>query len=332
MFSITNRLEQAKQASNPREHQELEHIKAGRNAESSFVATLRRESGLDVASIFCGLRVPDEYQRRKREIDVVLLVNAGIYCLEVKNWGGGVQTSEDGQTWIQNKKRKMSDNSFVANFVEHENGSIAVKQKALLLKDHFSRKGIFVQEKQIKYFVIFVNKNCELDSKIREDSTVITPEKNADFIKSFKKGYIEAFHEAITPSLISGQLSFSMLSSLRSVLSSIGTWDVVELNGGKRLYGDFKECPGVSLDRSKTEALEVSHQRNYTLSIAWAAIGYTPTVTVSLLERNGAGWLWNSYTAIVKIPYNTEIVFRVCGDEVDSKISINDVVRIKISI
>lgn len=332
MFSITKRLEQAKQASCPKEHQELEHIKAGRNAETSFVANLRRQSGIDASSIFCGLRVPDEYQRRRREIDVVLLVNSGIFCLEVKNWSGNVKISEDGHSWIQNKNRKMSDNSFVANFVEHENGSIAVKQKALLLKDHFSRKGVFVYEKQLKYFVIFVNKNCELDSKIREDPTVVTPEKTEDFIKSFKKGYIEALHEAITPSLISGQLSFSVLSSLKSVFSSIGTWDIIELNGGKRLYGDFKECPGVSLDRSKTEALEISHQRNYTLSLAWAAIGYTPRVTVSLLERHGAGWLWNSYTAIVKIPYDTEIVFRVCADEVDSKISINDVVRINLSI
>ena len=164
-----------------------------------------------------------------------------------------------------------------------------------------------------------MNENCELDSIIREDPTVITQDKTEEFIKRFKKGYLQSLREAITPSLISGNLSFSLLSSLRSVLSSIGTWDVMELNGGKRLYGDFKECPGVSLDRHKTEALEISHQRNYTLSMAWAAIGYTPMVTVSLLERHGVGWLWNSYMAIVKIPYDTEVVFRVSGDEMDSK-------------
>ena len=106
MFSITKRLEQAKQAACPREHPELEHIKAGRNAESSFVANLRLQTGMDSSSIFCGLRVPDEYQRRKRELDVVLLVNSGIFCLEVKNWSGKVKISEDGHSWVQTKNPK----------------------------------------------------------------------------------------------------------------------------------------------------------------------------------------------------------------------------------
>jgi hypothetical protein len=332
MFSITKRLEQAKQAACPREHQEPEHVKAGRNAETTLVSNLRLNSGIDSSSIFCGLRIPDEYQTRKREIDIVLLVNSGIICLEVKNWSGSAKTSEDGRSWIQTKNRKFSDNSHVANIVEHENGSIAIKQKAMLLKDHFSRKGVFIHEKQLKYFVILVNKNCELETIIREDPTVITANKSEEFVRSFKKGYLETLQETITPSLISGKLSYSQMSSARSVLSSIGTWDVIELNGGKRLYGDYKGCPGLSIDRSKTEALVISHQRNYTLGMAWAAIGYTPTVTVSLLERYGSGWLWSSYTAVVKIPYNTEIVFRVCGDENDSKISVNDVVRVQISI
>ncbi|KXJ22751.1 uncharacterized protein LOC110251836 [Exaiptasia diaphana] len=331
MFSITKRLEQAQQAAFPKEHHEEEHVKAGRNAESTVVANLRLYSGLDITSIFCGLRVPDEYQTRKQEIDIVLLLSTGIVCLEVKNLGGSIKVSEDGHTWVQTKKRKLGDNSYVANFIEHDNCTTLIKKKALLLKEHLLRKSVFINSNQLRHFVVLVNENSELDDKIRNDPSVITPEKCEGFFKSFRKGYVEAFQESLTPSFVSGKLSYTQINAARAVLSTIGTWDIIELHGGKRLYGDLKDLPGVSVERNKVEALEVSHQRNYTLGMVWAAVGYTPTVTVSLLERDGSGWLWNTYVAVVKIPYNTEVVFRVCGDEVDSKVSINDVIKIQIS-
>jgi len=331
MFSITKRLEQAHQAAFPKEHHESEHITAGRNAECSVVSSLRLQSGLDSSSIFCALRIPDEYQTRKQEIDIVLLLTGGIVCLEVKNLGGSIKVSQDGATWVQTKKRKITDNSFVSNFIEHENCSALIKKKSLLLKEHLSRKGVFITEKQLRHFVVLVDENCELDDTIKQDPHVITAEKCGEFFKSFRKTYAEAFHESVTPSFFSGKLSYSQLSGARAVLSTIGTWDIVELHGGKRLHGDLREIPGVSIDRSKVEALEITHQRNYTLGMVWAAVGYTPTVTISLLERDGSGWLWNSYVAVVKIPYDTEFVFRVCGDEIDSKISINDVLKIQVS-
>lgn len=331
MFSITKRLEQAHQAAFPKEHHEAEHVKAGRNAESSVVSNLRLHSALDLSSIFCGLRIPDEYQTRRQEIDIVLIVSGGIICLEVKNLGGNIKVSQDGHTWVQTKRRKITNDSFVSNVIEHDNCTASIKMKALLLKEHLSRKGVFINQNQLKHFVVLVNNSCELDDVIRQDPNVITAEKCEDFFKSFRKSYAETFQEKLTPSFFSGKLSYTQISGSKSVLSSIGTWDVVELHGGKRLHGDLRDIPGVSIERSKVEALEISHQRNYTLGMVWAAVGYTPAVTVSLLERDGSGWLWNSYVAVVKIPYYTELMFRVCGDETDSKISINDIIRIQVS-
>ncbi|EDO40048.1 predicted protein [Nematostella vectensis] len=332
MFAITKRLDQVQQATNPREHKEKNHVEAGRSAEYSFVSSLRRRSGLDGASIFCGLRVPDEYQSRKREIDVVVLTTGGIICIEVKNWGGCIKPSDDNHSWLQTKNKRLSQNAYVSNFVEHENGISTIKLKGKLLRDHLMRNGVSIREKLFKTFVVFVNQNCEVDAKIANDPCVVVSEKCDAFIGSFQKGYLEWLQESVTPSLLSGLMSSSQLSCSRAVLSSIGTWDIIELNGGKRLYGDYKDCPGIALDRAKTEALEITHLRSYALGLAFAAMGYTPSVTVSALERGGSGWVWNSYGAVVKIPYNTEIVFRICGDEIDSKIPVNDVLRVTISI
>ena len=332
MFEITKRLEQANQASSPREHREDEQQKAGRDAENSFVSTLRSKTGLDSSSVFCGLRVPDEYRSRRREIDVVLLAGHGIFCIEIKNWGGRVTLNDDGLTWLQTKKRKLSRNAFSSEHIEHNNGVTEVKKKADLLRDHLSRNQVFVSESLIHCRVVFVNANVELDEKIANDPAVVKPEECEAFIASFQRSYLASLQDAVVPSLFTRQLSYSQMNQARSVLKSIGTWDILELHGGKRLYGDFKECQGVSLDRQKTETLEFSHQRNRALGLVWAVIGYYPMVTVSLLERGGTGWLWNSYVATVKIPYNTDLVFRICGDEVDSKVPVNDVDRIVISI
>lgn len=332
MFEISKRFEQAIHAANPQEHLEEEHVKAGRNAELSFASSLRLKSGIDSSSVFCCLRIPDKYQARKREIDVVVLSVDGIFCIEVKCWSGIVTTSEDGSKWIQTRTKQVSTNTFATKHIEHENSVTETETKARLLRDYLSRKEVYVSEKLFHSRVVFFNTNLALDEKISNSTVVIKPSDHDQFIQSFSRGYLKSLPEVVVPSWISGKLSYSQLNQIRTVLSSTGTWDVIHLNGGRQLYGDFKECAGVSLDRQKCEALVFSHQRSRTLGMAWALLGYTPQVSVSLLERGGTGWLWNSYCASLKVPFNTDVVFRICGEEVDSKIPANDIERISISI
>jgi hypothetical protein len=72
VFSVTSRLVQAQQASAPIKHQEEGHIKAGRSAEEDLTKALRHH-GVPHAHIFRGLRVPDGFQTRKFEIDLVVI-------------------------------------------------------------------------------------------------------------------------------------------------------------------------------------------------------------------------------------------------------------------
>jgi hypothetical protein len=330
MLELRKRLEQASISCNPQEHNVGKQNKVGRDAEKSFASNLLK-NGHSPKAIFYGLRVPDEYQARKREIDLVLLHHTGIYTLEIKNWAGKVTLSRDGSKWIQSKFSN-SDSVTVTYDIEHENALTSVKRKTKLLKAHLFRQNVTLHDGFLKPRVIFVNKNLEIDDKIREVSEIIGPDKCDEFIESFKCGYVSSIMDSILPGFITGRLSNTTLSLAESVLKGIGTWDVVELNGGKQLYGDFKECPYFSVDRQKTDCLELTHNRNRVLSTTWAILGYSPSITVSFRQRGAGGWLWHSYGAIVYIPYDTEFTFRVCGDDVDSKITANDIERILLSI
>lgn len=332
MFEITKRLEQASQAANPQEHLEEEHVKAGRNAETSFASSLRLKSGLDNSSVFCCLRIPDRYQARKREIDVVVVSADGIFCIEVKCWSGSVVSSDDKSKWIQTRTRQVTTNSYATSHIEHENSLTETQSKACLLRDHLNRKEVYVAENLFHSRVVFTNANVELDDTISNNPAVVKPSEHDKFVQTFSRGYLESLQHAIVPSWISGKLSYSQLNQIRTALSSTGTWDIMQLNGGKQLYGDFKHCPGVSLDRQKCEAIVFAHQRSRTMGMTWALLGYSPQVSVSLMKRGGGGWLWDSYYASLKIPYNTDVAFRICGDEMDSKIPANDIERISISI
>ena len=77
VFHLTSRLVQAQQASTPTHHQEEESIKAGRSAEVDLISALRQH-GIPSSHIFRGLRVPDEFQTRKFEIDLVVLTGKSL--------------------------------------------------------------------------------------------------------------------------------------------------------------------------------------------------------------------------------------------------------------
>ena len=72
MIGLGSRLVQAQQASAPTHHPEDASVKAGRDAEQQLVELLMKH-GIPQGYVFRGLRVPDGFQTRKYEIDVVVL-------------------------------------------------------------------------------------------------------------------------------------------------------------------------------------------------------------------------------------------------------------------
>ncbi|XP_035696296.1 uncharacterized protein LOC118429770 [Branchiostoma floridae] len=334
MFKISNRLVQASEASSPREHLEEEHVRAGRDGETGFVERLRNEGGLNSRDIFCDLRVPDEFQTRKHEIDVVVLTAHGVYCIEVKNWSGELERGQDGQSWIQKRlsANGKGRNGTVDYVIQHHDVVAELKVRTNLLRNHMLRAGCGLKQKYFHSRVVLLNPHLHVEDGIASDPQVVMHDKCAEFIGSFQQTYLGMITDAISPALLTGQLSYAQIDQVRNVLKTIGTWDVVDLHGGKRLIGDFKSCKQVTVNRKETELLEFSHQRNGYVSAMWALLGYMPQVSVTLYDRGGAGWIWHSSSGVINVPYNAEIVFRICGEEADAKIPANDIDRITLSI
>ena len=57
-----------------------------------------------------------------------------------------------------------------------------------------------------------------------------------------------------------------------------------------------------------------------------------PQVTVSMYKRNINSWIGSSTLGSVSIPYNTDVSFRVAGEQADSKIPVNEITAISLSV
>lgn len=331
MFEMRNRLAHAKEATCPGSYSDDEQTKAGRDAERELVNSLR-EQGIPSNHIFCGLRVPDAFQTRKYEIDIVVLTEAGVYTMEVKNWSGEVLPSKDGKTWVQKKQDKWKDSAKVTYEVNHDNALESLKFKSQLLRSHLLKNEACLSPKFFHPRVIFVNHLTMLDNSLEKLEEVVPPGEYLNFVNSFKWGVASKILNSFVPGLLTGQLSYSAIEATRQVLNKIGTWDVLLLNGGRQLMGDFKGSPHLSPNREETSIVSFIHQRNAAWGMLWAVVGYTPSVFVKMYQRGGEGWLGHSSCGSLYIPYNAEMTFRVAGEQVDAKIPANDIDSLVLSI
>ncbi|XP_032806459.2 uncharacterized protein LOC116940582 [Petromyzon marinus] len=329
MLKINNRLLQAQLASTPVCHKESEDVQQERKALQQLATNLRNVCKMTNDSIFCGLRIPDRFQKVKQEISLVVLTGKGIFCIDVKNWVGEV--SRDGKHWLVKHKGEVAGE--FSRSVQHPDPLLDIKKKIENLWNFLVEKGVGIKKKQMHHKVIFINPKCQLEAELQKhEEDVVGPEDVDSVMLCFQDSYLTSLTDAITPYWITGHLSYQQLKECQSALRGIGTWDVVELQGGMRLLGDYNGCPSVALDRKETELLEFSHQRNATMGYVWAILGYTPQVTVRMFERGGRSWGWQPSTGTAVIPYNAHIVFRVCGEDADAKIPANDIDRIILSI
>lgn len=151
------------------------------------------------------------------------------------------------------------------------------------------------------------------------------------FLRTFKEDYMGWISDVLTPSWISGHLSYRQMESVRGILGKMGTWDLVLLHGGEQLKGDYQGCQYIALDRQDTETLEFSRVKTLSAESLWALLGHVPQVTVKMYKRGPHSWLGKSLNATVIIPSNTFVIFRVNGEDVDAKIPANTIHRITLS-
>jgi Holliday junction resolvase-like predicted endonuclease len=248
VFHLTSRLVQAQQASAPTQHQEDESVKAGRSAELDLINALRQQ-GVSSEHIFRGLRVPDNFQTRRFEIDLVVLTDEGLFTIEVKNWSGRVSLGSDGQSWIH-RRRSHSDNGASVSFDEpHPNLLASLQQKTQLLRQHLLRKDACLAERHFHPRLVFVNDRVELQDSLASKLEVVSPLRYPDFLLSFQKGAGWTVANAFLPSFITGE-NRSYVCTQVTPVSHILTEPLSQLSSGslsQLTSGPLSQLPNESL-------------------------------------------------------------------------------------
>ncbi|XP_067858417.1 uncharacterized protein si:zfos-911d5.4 isoform X3 [Heptranchias perlo] len=273
MLKFESRLVQVQQACGPAEFPEHEEQIFELQAFQKFLLKLRLLGGLAKEAIFCNLRVPDQFQKSKEEINVVVLTGQGVFCLDLRNWKGRVSPQDNCWLLQVPENTELIKNTSIKQFADPVQG---IKTKTLNLWNHLMKNGVCLRQSAFFPRVVFLNPICELDPEVPQINEVIAPCNVESFICSFKEGYMSWITDILTPHWLSGHLSFRHISDLTGALGKIGTWDILDLHGGQRLIGDYHGCLHIALNREEADELEFSHHRNLTAGYLWALVGYSP--------------------------------------------------------
>ncbi|CAK6956767.1 uncharacterized protein si:zfos-911d5.4 [Scomber scombrus] len=294
-----------------------------------FLQYVRKLAGLRKEDVYCNLRIPNQFQTAKDDINIVILTGQGIFCIDVKPWRGTV--SAHNQNW--HVQVKEEDQNFTNTCIEQmEDPLKAITTKAANLCGHLKRSGVSIRQSLFFPRVIFLSPECELDEELKKTRELVSNNQIDNFLRSFREGYMAWISDAVTPSWLSGHLSYRQMESVREVLRRVGTWDLVRLYCGEQLRGDYQGCQYIALNRQETDTLEFSRLKTLSADSLWALLGHAPQVTVKMYKRGSQGWLGKSVSATTTIPSNTCVIFRISGEEADAKIPANTIHSITLSI
>ncbi|KAG7324764.1 hypothetical protein KOW79_011080 [Hemibagrus wyckioides] len=310
---------------------ELENIKEEKIPTlQDFIEHVRRLSGLKKEDLFCNLRIPNQFQTSRQEINLIILTGAGVYCIDVKPWRGVVSAPAPNTWHIQVKEEEQNFTNTSIQQIPDPLQSITTKTKDLC--SHMQRCGVNIKPTLFLPRILFLSPHCHLDEELRKRKELVSYEDMEMFLRSLREGYVTWITDAMTPSWISGHLSFRQLGAVQSVLGRLGTWDVVQLSSGAELKGDFQGCQHLALDRQETDVLEFSRGWSLSTDTLWALLGHKPQVTVRMYKRGAHSWLGKPLSGTTTIPSNTHIMFRISGDDEDAKIPANNINSITLSI
>ncbi|XP_043087192.1 uncharacterized protein si:zfos-911d5.4 [Puntigrus tetrazona] len=293
---------------------------------NEFLQHVRRVSGLKQQDVFYNLRVPNQSQSDRDEINLLLLTGHGVFCIDVKTWAGSVSVSSE----VQVRAEQQNFSSVSVQQLPDALQDITVKTSNLhsLLKrcGLTLRPGLFIPR------VLLLSADCVLTEDLLQTEQLLTCADVEPFLRSLREGYVSWLSDAFTPSWISGHLSYGQMRAVREQLELLGTWDVLQMSGGQELAGDFQSCQHLALNRQETELLEFSRTGSVITDTLWSLLGHTPQVTVSMYKRGAQGWLGKPLIATATIPSSTRVIFRVRGEAMDAKIPAGSIRSITLSV
>ncbi|KAL7856434.1 hypothetical protein SRHO_G00153330 [Serrasalmus rhombeus] len=239
-----------------------------------LIKHVRRVSGLKKEDVFCNLRVPNRFQTAREEINLVIITGSGVHCIDVKPWTG-VVSAQGANTW--HVQMKEEGPNFTNTSIQQVPDPLqAVVRKAGDLRSHVRQCGVHVRQSLFLPRVLFLSPRCILNDGLRKRKELVSCGDLETFLCSLREGYMAWITDALTPSWISGHLSFRQLGAVRDVLGQMGTWDLVQLSSGAELKGDYQGCQHLALNRQDTDVVEFSRGRTLSSDTLWALLGHTP--------------------------------------------------------
>lgn len=314
---VQGRMEKVKVAANPKISTEMGHVQAGRQGEEFVLHELEK-----LGKVRQAVRIPGTEGRF--EIDLVLEQRSHIYLFEVKNWTGKLELTPTGD-WKQIRNK----NSIPPEII-HENVLEKTRHKMCLFREKLS-----IPKDKVSCFVVFPKENLKITYAIGRQPEVLSAKEFMNWINRQTPSQIRVFSEFILPKSWTG-FDEKTTAKIKESIGDCGTWDEIHLEGGRVLTGDFKCGPGKlsKLKRDKTASATFSHTRSQLIGGLKAVFGKEPKVEISFFPRNSD----NFFDAIVPQAHDTfecaidaVVFFRKAGDRTDTKISVNDIVRIQFS-
>ncbi len=191
--------------------------------------------------VFESVRIPDEEQGGKREIDLVIVGGNSLLVVEQKHWSGTFVINAE-EEFIQQRKNGSSHNHSTVN------QRIARKSR-MLMAMHQERIGRN-DEVDVRVVLAFTNRNLDWPKNVHLLSSIIKDER----------GFISMLEEEKP-----GELNEALLETI----DGFGTWDEVELSGGLMCKGDVLDL-GLGDDVREWQAeravpllAEVTHKNGF---------------------------------------------------------------------
>jgi len=317
LTGINERLDLSSQAANPIVRSERAHVQAGRDGENAIRVFLE-----PLGNVHSAVRISDGAGRK--EIDLILQTRTHVYLFEIKNWSGNIELTEDGK-WRQIRQKHYTPREIV-----HENALDKTLEKEILF-----RNKVGLQKNQVSSYVVFPNKNAIIAYGIGRDPRVMSSIEFEQWAKSMVPNGVEIFSRLVLPSSWTGGFDAETEKNINFEFSKCSTWDEVKLEGGKILTGDFKSGPKDinHIDRSIVDRVEIQHNRNHLIGTVKAVFGYEARATAYFYKRpeNVFASAFPLSFKSTELKIDSVINFREAGQQMVSKLKINNIVSIKFS-
>jgi hypothetical protein len=249
---LTTRLKQWSDLRKVGPSEELADVAGGRDGELLLKHLVGSSFQFKDAHLLTGRRIPSKRQGRRREIDLIVCTPKMIHLIEVKNWSGRLDVRHG--TWHQTRRG--------GEVVEHGDLIETNQLKLEAVLEYLRDRGLDLDDQMLRGHItpkiIFTNPNLQLDRAIEARPDVISRRELDDYLgrRPQEKSRVEAIFSSLVEVCLDresmpgkgggGALGQSTSTPIPSAqykrivawLEEAGTWDQLQLYGGRAVAGD----------------------------------------------------------------------------------------------